>query len=407
MNKIYNKNTFLLLFVIAAISLNLRLGITSVGPLMDTIRTSLSLSNAQASLLTTVPVLCMGIFASLATVLNKKYGSKFTLILMLSVLGVATALRGFLPGFSTLLITAFLIGLAIAVLGPTMSSVIKKYFPGHAAIAIGISTFFMSMGSAASAAFTGIFFEVSDSFMFALAIWSAFALFGVLVVAFVLKTGDNSKLPKQEVSEVKYKFPSPWKQLKPYLFMLFYALQAAIYFSTITWLVPMSVENGMTMIQGGMLLSAVMSVQVIFNLLLPIMMEKYPARRNWIYFILVAGTAATLLFWTGDHTLMWIGAFMMGIPLGGLYSAALMLPLDETLTANGANSWTAMMQTGGCIIGGLFPFVIGFIYDSTQNHNYTMLILLVIYALAFILITIIGNKKENNFDKFIVDPSDN
>lgn len=407
MNKIYNKNTFLLLFVIAAISLNLRLGITSVGPLMDTIRTSLSLSNAQASLLTTVPVLCMGIFASLATVLNKKYGSKFTLILMLSVLGVATALRGFVPGFSTLLITAFLIGLAIAVLGPTMSSVIKKYFPGHAAIAIGISTFFMSMGSAASAAFTGIFFQVSDSFMFALAIWSAFALFGVLVVAFVLKTGDNSKLPKQEVSEVKYKFPSPWKQLKPYLFMLFYALQAAIYFSTITWLVPMSVENGMTMIQGGMLLSAVMSVQVIFNLLLPIMMEKYPARRNWIYFILVAGTAATLLFWTGDHTLMWIGAFMMGIPLGGLYSAALMLPLDETLTANGANSWTAMMQTGGCIIGGLFPFVIGFIYDSTQNHNYTMLILLVIYALAFILITIIGNKKENNFDKFIVDPSDN
>ena len=99
MNKIYNKNTFLLLFVIAAISLNLRLGITSVGPLMDTIRTSLSLSNAQASLLTTVPVLCMGIFASLATVLNKKYGSKFTLILMLSVLGVATALRGFFPGF--------------------------------------------------------------------------------------------------------------------------------------------------------------------------------------------------------------------------------------------------------------------------------------------------------------------
>ena len=406
MNKIYNKNTFLLLFVIAAISLNLRLGITSVGPLMDTIRTSLSLSNAQASLLTTVPVLCMGIFASLATVLNKKYGSKFTLLLMLSVLGVATALRGFVPGFSTLLITAFLIGLAIAVLGPTMSSVIKKYFPGHAAIAIGISTFFMSMGSAASAALTGIFFQVSDSFMFALSIWSAFALFGVLVVAFVLKTGDKSKLPKQEVSKVKYKFPSPWKQIKPYLFMLFYALQAALYFSTITWLVPMSVENGMTLIQGGMLLSAVMSVQVIFNLLLPIMMEKYPARRNWIYFILAAGTAATLLFWTGDHTLMWIAAFMMGIPLGGLYSAALMLPLDETLTANGANSWTAMMQTGGCIIGGLFPFVIGFIYDSTQNHNYTMIILLVIYILAFILITIIGNKKENDFDKFIVEPSD-
>lgn len=406
MNKIYTKDTFMLLIVIAAISVNLRLGITSVGPLMDTIRTSLSLSNAQASLLTTVPVLCMGIFASLATVLNKKYGSKFTLVIMLALLGIATALRGFIPGFSTLLITAFLIGLAIAVLGPTMSSLIKKYFPGHAAIAIGISTFFMSLGSAASAALTGVFFEASNSYSFALAIWSVFALLGVLVIVFKLKTGPKSPLPAQEVTEIKYSFPSPWKQITPYLFMLFYALQAALYFSTITWLVPMSVENGMSLIQGGMLLSAVMSVQVIFNLLLPIMMEKYPARRNWIYFILVSGTAATLLFWTGDHTMMWIGAFMMGIPLGGLYSAALMLPLDETLTANGANSWTAMMQTGGCIIGGLFPFVIGWIYDTTQNHNYTMSILLVIYAAAFILITIIGNKKEKNFDDYIVKPSD-
>lgn len=396
----------MLLLVIAALSLNLRLGITSVGPLMDTIRTSLSLSNAQASLLTTVPVLCMGVFASLATVLNKKYGSKATLIMMLTVLGIATAVRGFLPGFSTLLITAFLIGLAIAVLGPTMSSIIKKYFPGHAAIAIGISTFFMSMGSAASAALTGIFFEVTSSFMFALAIWSVFALIGVLVIAFGLKTGKNSTLTRQDTPEVQYKFPSPWKQFTPYLFMLFYAFQAAIYFSTITWLVPMSVENGMTLIQGGMLLSAVMSVQVIFNLLLPIMMEKYPARRNWIYFILVSGVVATLLFWTGDHTMMWIGAFMMGIPLGGLYSAALMLPLDETVTAGGANSWTAMMQTGGCIIGGLFPFVIGWIYDTTQNHNYTMSILLAIYAAAFVLITIIGNKKEKNYDDFIVKPSD-
>jgi Cyanate permease len=98
---------------------------------------------------------------------------------------------------------------------------------------------------------------------------------------------------------------------------------------------------------------------------------------------------------------------MMGIPLGGLYSAALMLPLDETVTADGANSWTAMMQTGGCILGGLFPFVIGFIYDGTQNHNYTMSILLAIYASAFILITIIGNKKEKNYDDYIVKPSDN
>ena len=193
----------------------------------------------------------------------------------------------------------------------------------------------------------------------------------------------------------------------PWLFMLFYALQAALYFSTLTWLVPMSVDNGMSMIQGGMLLAAVMAMQVVFNLLFPILMEKYPARRNWIFLILGIGAIATGLFWTGDHTLMWIAAFMMGIPLGGLYSAAMMLPLDETVTSQGANSWTAMMQTGGCILGGLFPFVIGWIFDMTHNHNYTMSILLGLYVVGFLLITAIGNKTEKNYDDYIVRDPEN
>ena len=407
LKNLYNRNTLILLFVIAVVSINLRLGITSIGPLMDTLTESLNLSSTEASLLTTVPVICMGIFALLATVLNKMLGSKITLLLMLFILFISTLIRGFYPGFITLLISAFFVGLAIAVLAPTISSVIKKYFPGHAAVAIGISSFFMSAGSATTAALTGAFYKSTDSYPFALAIWSVFSLLAMIVVLLIYKPGAKNNMPSQEVPEVKYNFPSPWVQKMPWLFMLFYALQAALYFSTLTWLVPMSIENGMSMIQGGMLLAAVMAMQVIFNLLFPILMEKYPARRNWIFLILAIGAIATGLFWTGDHVLMWVAAFMMGIPLGGLYSAAMMLPLDETVTSQGANSWTAMMQTGGCILGGLFPFVIGWIFDMTHNHNYTMSILLGLYVVGFLLITAIGNKTEKNYDDYIVKDPEN
>ena len=50
---------------IFAISINLRPAITSIGPILETIREQLSLSNGQVSLLTAIPVICMGIFASL------------------------------------------------------------------------------------------------------------------------------------------------------------------------------------------------------------------------------------------------------------------------------------------------------------------------------------------------------
>ena len=94
---------------------------------------------------------------------------------------------------------------------------------------------------------------------------------------------------------------------------------------------------------------------------------------------------AVVLFWTGIHPLMWAGAFIMGIPLGGLFPIALLLPLDETKTAEEASSWTAMMQTGGFIIGGLLPLIIAVVYDGTANHHYTFGIILLLYVMMFIL----------------------
>ena len=123
-------------------------------------------------------------------------------------------------------------------------------------------------------------------------------------------------------------------------------------------------------------------------------MEKFPARMFWINTMLVSGLLATILFWTGIHPLMWVGAVVMGIPLGGLFPVALLLPLDETDTADETNSWTAMMQTGGFIIGGLLPLLIAYVFDWTSNHTYTFIILSAMYLIMFVLTVMIGDKKE-------------
>lgn len=83
----------------------------------------------------------------------------------------------------------------------------------------------------------------------------------------------------------------------------------------------------------------------------------------------------------------------MGIPLGGLFPVALLLPLDETNTAEETNAWTAMMQTGGFIMGGLLPLTIGLVYDWTSNHHYTLFIMFSLYIFMFVLAFFIGNKK--------------
>ena len=134
-----------------------------------------------------IPVICMGIFASLAPLLNRQFGLKRTMYIMLILIGVTTALRGFISGFPILIGTAFIIGIAIAVIGPLLSAMIKQYFPDRAASVIGVYSFGMGVGSAASAGLTAVFFETTGSYFFALSIWAVLALIGLASWFFVMK----------------------------------------------------------------------------------------------------------------------------------------------------------------------------------------------------------------------------
>lgn len=389
-----DKKNIYIIIAIFVLSVNMRPAITSIGPMLETIRQQLTLSNAQVSLLTAVPVICMGVFATMAPVLKRKFGLKRTIYSMIIIIGLMTGLRGFISGFPVLILTAFFIGIAIAIIGPLLSAMIKQYFPERAASVIGIYSFGMGVGSAASAGLTTVFFESSGSYPLSLSIWSILAILGI--AAWYLATKEDMKVlqPAQQTAQlVIEKMKSPWRIRKAWLFLLFFGLQSSAFFSIITWLAPLAISAGMTLLQAGMLLTIMTTVQIFLNIIIPLLMQKFPARKFWLLLMLTAGVIALCLLWTGIHPLMFAGAFVMGIPLGGLFPVALLLPLDETDTVEETNSWTAMMQTGGFIIGGLLPLLIAIVYDGTANHNYTYVIILSLYVLMFLLAFMIGDKK--------------
>lgn len=389
------QTTFLLLLTIFAISVNLRPAITSIGPLLETIREQLTLSNAQVTLLTAIPVISMGLFATLSPILNRYLGLKRTMYVMLLLIGFMTALRGWFTNYPILLMTALFIGIAIAIVGPLLSAMIKQNFPERAASVIGVYSFGMGVGSAASAGLTAVFFEETDSYSFALSIWAVLAVFGLICWFFTMKNTIEVKQEARSISKVrKVQSSSPWTSKKAWLFLLFFGLQSSAFFSIITWLAPIAISSGMTLLQAGTLLSIMTTVQIFLNILLPLAMERFFSRRFWLLLMICSGLLAIVLFWTGVHSLMWVGSFLMGLPLGGLFPIALLLPLDETDNADDANRWTAMMQTGGFVMGGLLPLTIAFVYDWTMNHDYTFIIMTILYVGMFVLTFLIGNKEK-------------
>ena len=388
------KKTMPLLFVaIFLIALNLRPAVTSIGPLLDTIRNNLHLTNSEVSLLTAIPVICMGLFAPLAVHWLNRFGQRKGISILVIIIGFMTLLRTWFHDYISLLSTAFIIGVAIAIIGPIISSLIKENFPTRMAAAIGIYSLGMGAGATLSAGLTGVIYVFfGERWEYALSIWSALALLAYLIWIQSIKSGEVVIEPTEVEEPILFR--SPWSNKRAWLILLFFGFQASLFFSLTTWLGSAVSELGFNVIEAGTALSVLTIAQIIGNIFIPMLLEKFPNRSFWIYFSLALGTVGLSLLLTNNTFLIWPAAVLLGLTLGGLFPLALLLPLDETTDAREANAWTAMVQSGGFIMGGLTPLLIGILYDYSGTHQMTYFVLLVLLIGMFI-VTLLLNKKNN------------
>ena len=88
-----------LLLALVLATLNLRPALTSVAPLMERMIADLNLSGAIAGLVTTIPVLLMGLLAPLAPTLARRWTQERVLAGTLLLLGLAAGIIGSALGF--------------------------------------------------------------------------------------------------------------------------------------------------------------------------------------------------------------------------------------------------------------------------------------------------------------------
>lgn len=153
------------------IAMSMRPIITSIGPLLDVLKQSLHLSNAAVTSLTAVPIIAMGLFASLAPWMERTFGMKRSIQMLLLLLLGASAIRYVAFGWTELLVTSLVGGIAIAVLGPLLSSYVRTYYEKQFDRMIGWYSFGVGFGAMLSASATPALYEWGG-LPFALAIWA-------------------------------------------------------------------------------------------------------------------------------------------------------------------------------------------------------------------------------------------
>ncbi|OCS90794.1 CynX/NimT family MFS transporter [Caryophanon latum] len=374
------------LFALVAIffvSINLRPAVTSVGPLLNTIADDLAVTSTQMSLLTSIPVFCMGLFASLAMPMTKRFGDRLAIALLIALIGVATIVRIFVPTYGALLVTSFFAGVGIAAIAPIMSGFIKKHFPQKTASVIGLHSFGIGFGATISAGFTTVFYDWSNGWAFALGIWGVLAVVAIVIWLMAVKKEPSLSVVRQAAGAVGR---NPWKTKRAWILLLFFGVQTSLFFSMTTWLAPIAQEAGFSIAAAGTVLTVMTIVQLVGNLTIPAMLEKYPNRMTWIVGLTAVAFVGGVLLLIGGTAFIWIGAMLIGLAMSGLFPIGILLPLDEARDDEEANTWSSMVMSGGFMMSAMIPLVIGVLYDVTGTHTTSIWMIVLQIVLLFALV---------------------
>jgi CP family cyanate transporter-like MFS transporter len=349
----------LLGFSLMLIAFNLRPLFASLSVLLPDIIEQTALSAAGAGYLTTLPVLCLGLFAPLAPRISQRMGPERTLLIVLLFITAGAAVRG-LGDVYSLFIGSTLAGAAIATGNVLLPSVVKRDFPRQAALMTGLYTMALCGGAASGAAFTiPITLFLDDSWRAGLAVWG---LLGALVALLWAPYALRGKRPSRHATQ---KVRGLWRDPLAWQVTFFMGLQSALAFCLIGWMAPILRDRGLPGIEAGLVVSISIMMQVVTCLLVPPLAVRCKDQRLFNVVLAFIATLAFMGLLFAPLSTVWAWAVLQGIGQGGLFAIAMTMIVLRSPDSLIAAELSGMAQGVGYVLAAFGPLLVGLLRDAT------------------------------------------
>ncbi|MGB6007757.1 CynX/NimT family MFS transporter [Castellaniella sp.] len=344
---------------------NLRPLFPSTAVLLPDIQLGLGLSAAAAGYLTTLPVLCMGLFAPLAPRCAQRIGVERTLLLVLLLITIGTALRGVLDTTGLFLGTA-LGGAGIALGNVLLPSLVKRDFSDRAALMTGLYTMSLVGGAALAAASTlPLAHLLPGRWAGGLAVWAIPALLALLAWTPVAWKAGARQAGRPHILPVQ----GLRRDRLAWAVTLFMGLQSALAYCVLGWMAPMLRDRGLSGTEAGLITSVSILLQVVSCLLAPLLAARGRDQRGLAVWLTAIATLALIGMVLGPSWAIWPLAVVQGIGQGGLFALALMLIVLRSRDAHVAAHLSSMAQTTGYVLAASGPLLIGILFAWTGSFR--------------------------------------
>lgn len=334
------------------------------------VREDLGLSAAAAGLLTTGPLLCLGLLAQLGPAIARRHPIERLLVVASLATALGTGLRG-LGGIAPLYAGTVLAGAAIALSQVVVPAWVRAKAPERAGVLTGAYSMSLVAG-ATVATFTAIPFQNwFGGWEAALAVWALPAVVAAAVwVPLAARAHDPVPAPR---GEPLWREPTAWS------IGLFMGLQSMAFFSTITWLPELLEADGFSEGTAGFMTGLTQLIQVAPAFAIPVLAAR--SRSQWHLLAVIVGTS--LIGLTGvlvapGAALLWM--VVLGVGQGGALGLGLILPILRGRDPGQVAGMVAMSMGVGYIIASAGPALVGAAHDVTGGWTWPVILLLVMTA---------------------------
>ncbi|WP_433546731.1 CynX/NimT family MFS transporter [Streptomyces sp. CA-294286] len=378
----------LLMVGIVLASLNMRAALASVSPLVGEISESFGLSSTATSLVTSVPVLFLGVGALVAPWLGRRFGTEVVLFCALLLLGVGILVR-VLPATAALYGGGVLIGVAISLLNVLMPGLIKRDFPDRAASMTSVYTGSMIAGATIVAA-TSVPLEKAfgDSWEASMAFWSLLAAVAALawlpqVLISRGRTGHETRVvPGAPGSAAPAGSRSVWRSGLAWQVTLFMGLQSLWSYVLIAWMPTIFTDHGMSRSTAGVIFAFNNLIQVAGAFAVPLLAGRMRSQRPLIALVTSLVAAGYVGLMVAPVAGAWLWSAILGIGQGGAVGLALTLIVLRSGDAVTAARLSGMAQTIGYLLAAAGPLAAGAVYQVTGSWTVPIALMLGVCAAA-------------------------
>ena len=355
-------------------SLAMRPQILAIGPLLPFMRDDLGLPAAVAGLLTTIPVLCMGLFAPVGPRLAARLGAGRAFVLCLGTIVGFGLLRAFSPSVPLVLATTLGIGVGIGSAGAIPSMVVSRRVPTRPVLGTGAYAGGIVAGSTIAAGIA-VPLAIDGDWRRALLIISLASIGSI--VAWVVLVGVRG--PSQGATGPRR---LPWREGTAWLLIVVFGLQSVLFYGIVSWLPNVYVERGWDATQAGALIAVFNGIGLLTTVGLPLVADRLGARRPQLLVSAVVAVIGLIgIALAPDLAFLWV--VILGLSLGAVFPLVLTLPLDVAHDPARVGSVAAMMLLGGYVLSSLGPVVLGTARDVTGDFEASLWILV---AVAILLV---------------------